>query len=57
MIRTFNMEVGMTIVSSPKIVDRMISNAIDNGVNAYTLGRIVIGEGNVNCVNSLKRDY
>lgn len=47
----------MTIVSSPKIVDRMISNAIDNGVNAYTLGRIVIGEGNVNCVNSLKRDY
>ena len=50
MYRAFNMGVGMVVLTSPSDVDAVIRSARDAGINAWTLGRVVRGSGQVNLV-------
>ena len=47
MFRTFNMGVGMVVVTDARSADAVISNAHAAGVHAWKAGRIVRGSGNV----------
>jgi phosphoribosylformylglycinamidine cyclo-ligase len=50
MYRAFNMGVGMVVLTSPSDADAVIRSARDAGINAWTLGRVVRGSGQVNLV-------
>jgi len=45
MLRTFNMGVGMTIVCSPDIADRVITDLGGKNCNCYPIGNIAKGTG------------
>jgi len=47
MFRTFNMGVGMVVLTSPADADAVIGSARDAGVSAWRLGRVVRGSGQV----------
>ena len=47
MYRTFNMGVGMVVIASPSDANAVIGSARDAGINAWSLGRIVRGSGQV----------
>ena len=47
MLRTFNMGVGMVVVTKPADADAVIRSARDAGISAWTLGRVVGGSGQV----------
>ena len=48
MFRTFNMGVGMVVVTKPADADAVIRSARNAGISAWTLGRVVRGSGQVN---------
>ena len=50
MYRTFNMGVGMVVLTSPSDADAVISSARAAGIKAWKLGRTVHGSGKVNIV-------
>ena len=50
MYRAFNMGVGMVVLTSPSDADAVIRSARDAGINAWKLGRVVRGSGQVNLV-------
>ena len=47
MYRTFNMGVGMVVITSSADVDAVKRSAKDAGISAWTLGRVVRGSGQV----------
>ena len=47
MYRTFNMGVGMVIVTSPPDVDRITSHLQQKGAVVYQIGRVINGKGEV----------
>jgi phosphoribosylformylglycinamidine cyclo-ligase len=47
MYRTFNMGVGMVIVTSPPDVDRITSHLQQEGAMVYQIGRVINGKGEV----------
>jgi phosphoribosylformylglycinamidine cyclo-ligase len=47
MYRTFNMGVGMVIVTSPPDVDRVTSHLQKEGAMVYQIGRVINGKGKV----------
>lgn len=47
MFRTFNMGVGMVVISAPAATGRVLESARAAGVDAWQLGQIVRGEGRV----------
>ena len=47
MYRTFNMGVGMVVITDSANVDAVIRSAKDAGIHAWTLGRTVRGSGQV----------
>ncbi len=47
MFRTFNMGVGMVVVTDARSADAVISSARATGVDAWIAGRVVRGSGNV----------
>jgi phosphoribosylformylglycinamidine cyclo-ligase len=50
MFRTFNMGVGMVVITKPEAADTVINGIRSTGVSAWTLGRTVRGSGQVNLV-------
>jgi phosphoribosylformylglycinamidine cyclo-ligase len=50
MFRTFNMGVGLVVITKPADADAVIDSARDAGVSAWKLGRVVRGSGRVNLV-------
>jgi phosphoribosylformylglycinamidine cyclo-ligase len=50
MFRTFNMGVGMVVITKPADADAVIDSARAAGVSAWKLGRVVRGSGKVNLV-------
>lgn len=57
MLRTFNLGVGMTLVVPTNNIKEVIDNALCKGVNAYVIGQIVSGKGQVKCINRLNWCY
>jgi phosphoribosylformylglycinamidine cyclo-ligase len=53
MLRTFNMGVGLTAVVKPENVDHLVARCREFSLDAYDIGAIVQGEGNVRFQNSL----
>lgn len=47
MFRTFNMGVGMVVITDARSADAVISSARATGVDAWIAGRVVRGSGNV----------
>jgi phosphoribosylformylglycinamidine cyclo-ligase len=47
MFRTFNMGVGMIVISDPGGVDEIVASARSAGVEAWTLGHTAAGSGRV----------
>ena len=47
MYRTFNMGVGMVVITSSADVDAVKRSAKDAGISTWTLGRVVRGSGQV----------
>ena len=47
MFRTFNMGVGMVVLTKPADADAVIRSARDAGISAWRLGRVVRGSGQV----------
>ncbi len=47
MLRTYNMGVGLTLVADPKKVSSVLSHLHNKGHDAYVVGEIVKGKGNV----------
>lgn len=47
MYRTFNMGVGMVVITKPSDADAVIRSASDAGINAWTMGRVSRGSGQV----------
>ena len=47
MFRAFNMGVGMVVITDPGSADRVIAAAVEGGVTAWHLGRVVPGTGRV----------
>lgn len=47
MFRTFNMGVGIVVLTSPADADAVIGSARDAGISAWRLGRVVRGSGQV----------
>ena len=56
MLRTFNVGVGLTIVSDPKNTDDIINHISLQGVGAYRVGRITRGSGKVDTTGKLRWD-
>lgn len=54
MLRTFNLGVGMALVTSKEYVDEMVTHLKRKGVECNIIGDIVKGEGNVICEGSIK---
>jgi phosphoribosylformylglycinamidine cyclo-ligase len=48
MFRAFNMGVGMVVITQPADVDAVLRSARAADINAWTLGRVVRGSGQVN---------
>jgi len=53
MLRTFNLGVGLAVVCSPDVVDSIIEHMTTVGDQAYVIGEIVSGSGNVHCYGTL----
>jgi phosphoribosylformylglycinamidine cyclo-ligase len=47
MFRTFNMGVGMVVITDARSADAVISSARATGVDAWIAGQVVRGSGNV----------
>jgi phosphoribosylformylglycinamidine cyclo-ligase len=47
MFRTFNMGIGMVVITSSADVDAVKRSAKDAGISAWTLGHVVRGSGQV----------
>ena len=47
MFRTFNMGIGMVVITNARSADAVISSARAAGVDAWKAGRVVRGSGNV----------
>ena len=54
MLRTFNMGVGMAVVASEGQAKTIIDHLNGCGENAYLIGKVVAGSGNVKLKNSLR---
>jgi phosphoribosylformylglycinamidine cyclo-ligase len=50
MYRTFNMGAGMVVITKPSDADAVIRSAGDAGINAWSMGRVVRGSGQVQLV-------
>ena len=50
MYRTFNMGAGMVVITTPSDADAVIRSARDAGINAWSMGRVVRGSGQVQLV-------
>ena len=50
MYRAFNMGVGMVVITKPSEADAVIRSASDAGINAWSMGRVVRGGGQVQLV-------
>jgi phosphoribosylformylglycinamidine cyclo-ligase len=50
MYRTFNMGVGMVVITKPADADAVIRSASDAGINAWSMGRVARGNGQVQLV-------
>ena len=50
MYRTFNMGVGMVVITKPSDADAVVRSARDAGINAWPMGRVVRGSGQVQLV-------
>jgi phosphoribosylformylglycinamidine cyclo-ligase len=50
MYRAFNMGVGMVVITKPSDADAVIRSARDAGINAWPMGRVVRGSGQVQLV-------
>jgi phosphoribosylformylglycinamidine cyclo-ligase len=55
MERTFNLGIGMIAVVSPEDADRALALLTGRQVNAWAVGEIVEGNGQVRMVNSFTR--
>lgn len=53
MIRTFNLGVGMTVVTDPQYKEEIIRHFQEQGINCYEIGTIVSGNKKVNTINTL----
>lgn len=53
MLRTFNLGVGLAVVCRGAKTEEVINSLIGSGENAYRIGEIVKGSGNVRCVNQV----
>jgi phosphoribosylformylglycinamidine cyclo-ligase len=47
MFRTFNMGVGMVVLTEARFADAVVASAQSAGVDAWPLGRVVAGSGEV----------
>lgn len=47
MLRTFNMSIGLTIVTKEKYADNVINHITLKGINCYKIGNIVKGNKTV----------
>ena len=47
MLRTFNMGIGMIVITDGRSADTVIASARAAGVDAWRAGRVVRGRGNV----------
>jgi phosphoribosylformylglycinamidine cyclo-ligase len=47
MFRTFNMGVGMVVLTDARSADEVLSSAVAAGVDAWRAGRVIKGSGNV----------
>ena len=47
MFNTYNMGVGMVVITSPETAEAAMEALRSEGVDAYVIGEIVEGEGNV----------
>ena len=47
MFRAFNMGIGMVVITSSSDVDAVAQSAHDAGINAWALGRVERGSGQV----------
>lgn len=52
MIRTFNLGVGMTLVTNPKNKEKVIEHMREQGIACYEIGKIVSGNQEVETINS-----
>jgi phosphoribosylaminoimidazole (AIR) synthetase len=50
MYRAFNMGVGMVVITKPSDADAVIRSASDAGINAWSMGRVARGNGQVQLV-------
>lgn len=50
MYRTFNMGVGMVVITNPSDASAVIRSASDAGINAWPMGRVARGSGQVQLV-------
>ena len=50
MLRTFNLGVGMTIITAPENAEKVTAHIMDRGIGCYPIGRIVGGEQNVKII-------
>jgi phosphoribosylformylglycinamidine cyclo-ligase len=50
MYRAFNMGVGMVVITKPSDADAVIRSASDAGINAWPMGRVARGSGQVQLV-------
>lgn len=56
MLRTFNMGVGLTLVSRQKMVQPVLDHLYECGEQAYVIGDIVPGSGKVQCHGTLFKE-
>ena len=54
MLRTFNLGVGLVAVCRESYAEEVIRSLNESGENAYRIGEIVQGSGQVRCVNQVK---
>jgi len=47
MFRTFNMGIGMVVITDPADADAVMSSASDAGISAWPLGLVKRGSGQV----------
>ena len=53
MLRTFNLGVGMTLVTSKEYLDDVMQHLQNHGINCNVIGEIVKGNQKVICENNL----
>lgn len=54
MLRTFNLGVDLAVVCEEENSEKVISTLRDSGEQAYQIGEIVSGSGQVKCINQIE---